>query len=96
MGCLFIAYAAVFPRLALLTIWLLRPGLVDAAFDTWIWPLLGLILVPFATLLYIVLYHIGGLTWWEWFWVAVLAIFDLGQWGMTLRYRGSRHSDESL
>ncbi|MEV4411828.1 hypothetical protein [Catellatospora sp. NPDC049609] len=87
MGCLFVMYAAVFPRLGLIAIWVLRPGLVDAAFDTWIWPLLGLVFVPFATLLYVVLYHIGGLTWWEWFWVGVLAVFDIGQWGMTLRYR---------
>ena len=45
----------VFPRLALFIVWVARPKLVDAAFDTWIWQLLGLIFFPFATLIYVLL-----------------------------------------
>ena len=39
MGCLFALFAGVFPRLALLMVWVARPKMVDAAFDSWIWPL---------------------------------------------------------
>jgi hypothetical protein len=78
MGCLFAIFAGIFPRLALFIIWLVRPRFVDAAFDTWIWPLLGLIFVPFATLLYILFYTPGvGLTGWEWFWVVFAAVLDM-------------------
>ena len=78
MVCLFALMAGFFPRFALFVFWILRPARVDAAFDTFILPLLGIIFVPFATLLYAILYTPGvGLTGWEWFWVAVCALFDL-------------------
>jgi hypothetical protein len=90
MGCLFALFAGIFPRLGLFIIWILRPRLVDAAFDTWIWPLLGIIFFPFATLIYVVLYTAGGLSGWEWFWVAVAALFDLGHWGSLFGARRRR------
>ena len=63
MGCLFAIFAGVFARLAVLIIWIARPERVDAAFSTFIWPLLGIILLPFATLIYLLLYTPGrGLT----------------------------------
>ncbi|MEU7907648.1 hypothetical protein [Actinoplanes sp. NPDC049118] len=78
MGCLFAIFAGVFPRLALFIVWVVRPAFVDAAFDTWIWPLLGIVFFPFATLLYVIFYTPGvGLVGWEWFWVVVALIFDL-------------------
>jgi hypothetical protein len=83
MGCLFAIFAGIFPRLGLFIVWILRPKLVDAAFDTWIWPLLGIIFFPLATLLYVILYQLGGLSGWEWFWVGVAALFDVGHWGYT-------------
>ena len=42
MACLFALFAGIFPRAALLIVWIARPARVDAAFDTWLWPLLGL------------------------------------------------------
>ena len=83
MGCLLAVFAGFFPRLALFIIWILRPNLVDAAFNTWIWPLLGIIFFPFATLLYVILYTPGvGLSGWEWFWVVVVAVLDIAHWGV--------------
>ena len=78
MGCLFVLFGGMFPRLALLIVWIARPKLVDAAFDTWILPLLGLIFFPFATLIYVILYRTGGLDGLDWFWVVLAAVFDIG------------------
>ena len=61
MGCLFVMFAGLFPRLGLFMLWLARPKMVDAAFDTFIWPLLGIIFLPFTTLMYVILHH-GGLS----------------------------------
>jgi len=75
--------SAFFPRFAVFLIWILRPGRVDAAFDTFILPLIGIVFLPFATLMYVLLYTPGvGLSGWEWFWVAVCAIFDVGHVGI--------------
>ena len=59
MGCLFAIFGGLFPRLGLFIIWIVRPVLVDAAFNTFIWPLLGIIFLPFATLIYVLLYTPG-------------------------------------
>jgi hypothetical protein len=82
MGCLFALFAGIFPRLGLFIVWVARPKLVDVAFDTWIWPLLGIIFLPFATLMYVILYTAGvGLSGWDWFWVGLAAVLDLMHWG---------------
>jgi hypothetical protein len=85
MGCLFAIMAGLFPRLALFIVWVARPALVSAAFSTWIFPLLGIIFLPFATLMYVILYVPGvGLTGWGWFWVVVSALFDLAHLGTSV------------
>ena len=63
MGCLFALLAGIFSRLAFFIYWIARPAKVDAAFDTFLLPLLGIIFLPFATLSYVLLYTPGiGLT----------------------------------
>lgn len=76
MGCLFAVFAGLFPRAATLLIWLARPNLFSAAFgDSWIWPVLGIIFLPFTTLMYVLLWSpTVGLTSWDWMWL-ILAVF---------------------
>ena len=77
--------------LALLILWIARPARVDAAFDTWLLPLLGLIFLPFATLIYVLLYTPGrGVTGWDWFWVVLAALLDIGHWGAGASARNQR------
>jgi len=91
MGCLFALFAGFFPRLAFLMVWILRPRMVDAAFDSWIIPLLGIIFLPFATLIYTILYATGGsLSGWEWFWVVIAGLLDLTHWGAGMARRRGR------
>ena len=56
MGCLFGIFAGLFPRLGVLLIWLARPVLFTAAFGGFfLWPILGIIFLPFTTLMYVLL-----------------------------------------
>lgn len=88
MGCLFALFAGLFPRVALLIVWILRPHMVDAAFTNWIVPILGIIFLPFTTLIYVILYIPGhGITGWEWFWLGVCVLLDLAHWGSARRRR---------
>ena len=81
MGCLFALIGGLFPRLALLILWIARPARIDAAFDTFLLPLLGIIFLPFATLIYALLHTPGrGLTGWDWVWVVIAALLDIGHW----------------
>ena len=88
MGCLFALFAGLFPRLALFILWIARPALVAAAFHTFLLPLLGIIFLPFTTLIYVILYIPGvGLTGWGFFWVILAALLDIGHWGASYTQR---------
>ena len=88
MGCLVALFAVLFPRLALFIVWVARPALVAAAFNTWLIPLIGIIFVPFATLMYVILYIPGvGLTGWAWFWVVLAGVLDLAHLGAGIARR---------
>lgn len=86
MPCLFAMFAAMFPRIGTLIIWLARPRLFSAAFDqSWLWPVLGIIFLPFTTLMYVILWTPGiGLTYWEWFWLIMAVVIDVGHWTSTV------------
>jgi hypothetical protein len=81
MGCLFAIMAGAFPRLGVLFIWLARPVYFNAAFGSWIWPVLGVIFLPFTTLMYVLLWSPGGLGGFDWFWLILAILIDLGQIG---------------
>jgi hypothetical protein len=87
VGCLFALFAGFFPRVALVIVWV-ATDLVDRAFDTFIIPLLGLIFLPFTTLIYAVAWapgvHLGN---GRWIWVAVAFVIEL------FGYRGTARSN---
>ena len=47
------------PRFLVLVIWLLRPAAWDAAFGGPLVPILGVLFVPFTTLMYVTVYTAG-------------------------------------
>jgi hypothetical protein len=53
MCCLALTAGVLGPRIALLAWWIFGDK-VDAAFSSWIWPLLGLLLLPWTTLMYVI------------------------------------------
>ena len=88
MGCLFALLGGLFPRLALLIVWIARPALVGAAFHTFLLPLLGIIFIPFTTLIYVIVYTPGvGLVGFDWFWVILALLLDLGHLGASYTQR---------
>ncbi len=54
MCCIFTTLLFFGPRLAFLIYWLIWPTRVYAVLDTWIIPLLGLIFLPWTTLMYVI------------------------------------------
>jgi hypothetical protein len=87
VGC-FIALVSLFSiRLALLLVWIFT-GFVDRAFDTFIIPLLGFVFLPATTLVYSLVYDpVVGVVGFEWFWVALAFLVDLGSLGGAARAR---------
>jgi CDP-diglyceride synthetase len=81
MGCLLVLIAAISPRLALVLVWIFT-NLVDRAFEGFLLPLLGLIFLPFTTLIYVLAYRPAvGVSGWGWFFVFLGLLVDLGSYG---------------
>ena len=81
MCCLALTAGFLGPRLALF-IWWVFGNKVDAAFDTWVWPLLGLLLLPWTTLFYVIMWSaIGGVSGAEWLFVALGVVLDVATYG---------------
>ena len=82
MGGLFVMFAGLFPRFGVFIIWLARPAMFSAAFgDMIIWPLLGIVFAPFTTLMYVLLWSPTGLTGWDFLWLGLALVIDIGHWG---------------
>lgn len=78
MPCLFAMFAGIFPRLGTLILWLARPNMFSAAFNgSWLWPILGIIFLPFTTLMYVILWSPTGLAGWDWLWLVMAVVIDV-------------------
>ena len=86
-GCMLAMGAAFAPRLVLLIMWIVGPR-VNAAFNTWIWPLLGLIFLPYTTIMYVLVWNTGaGVVGWDWVWIFLGVALDAMKWGQIFNKR---------
>lgn len=76
-GCL-TALVSGFSRIMLLMYWISRPVAWNAAFDTWIFPCLGFLFLPFTTLIYVWLVQgVGGIQGLDWLWLGLAVFCDV-------------------
>ena len=64
------------PRFATFIWWLFDRVRFELAFDTFIWPLLGFIFLPWTTLMYIGIFP-GGITGFDWMFMGFAVLADL-------------------
>jgi len=80
MGCLFVLLAGFAPRVALILVWIFS-DLVDRAFGSFFIPLLGLLILPYTTLFYVLAWApVIGVSGWGWVFVVFGFIFDVAHW----------------
>ena len=78
-GC-FTAAVVGMSRFIVLFAWIARPIAFDAAFSSWIIPCLGVMILPFTTLMYLILItsQVGNmLSGTDWIWIALTVVVDL-------------------
>jgi len=97
MGCLLALFAGMFPRFALVIFWIARPERMDATFTSVLWPVLGIVFLPFTTLIYVLLWEPRvGVTGSDWWWVGLAALLDLSHWAATASQRSSVARGQSV
>ncbi len=93
MCCLALTAGFIGPRVALLLWWIFGDR-VELAFDSWVWPLLGLIFLPWTMLAYLLMWSVvGGVEGAEWIVVAIGVAADVATYSSRAaasRYQSSR------
>ena len=97
MGCILAIITLLAPRVVMVFIFLLtRPGWFSRAYETWYWPLLGFLFMPYLTLAYMaaMLRNNGAVTGWWLALVIAAAVVDVAHWGGSERsYHWRHHHD---
>ena len=76
MCCLLLALFAFGPRFALALEWIFGQR-IQHAFAHWYVPLLGLIFLPWTTLMYVIVWHDGGVHGANWIAVGIGVVLDV-------------------
>ena len=92
--CVLLVVAFLGPRTAIVVWWLLDTSRWNAAFGSIIWPILGLILMPWTTLVFVLVASDGVTTGFDWVLLLLALAFDLtSSGGSAVGYRArSRRS----
>ena len=79
-ACLLAIGAAFAPRLIFIIMWIFGER-INIVFDNWICPLLGVIFVPYTTIMYVLVWTPGvGIAGWDWLWIFLGLVLDIMKW----------------
>ena len=77
MCCLFTTLMFLGPRAGILVWWLLDPIRWQLAFSSFIWSFLGFLFLPWTTLMYVLVFA-GGINGFDWIWLGLGLLADIG------------------
>ena len=82
MCCFITALVMLGPRLVVLIWWFIRPAYYLFAFNnSWLWPILGVIFLPWTTLMYLLVFGVNGIVGFDWVWLGLAFLADLASYG---------------
>lgn len=87
MGCLLATAIVVAPRVMLLLAWLFSERWDTVWGSAWLWPLLGFLIAPYTTIMYLLVWSPSGIAGWEWMWIILGILLDFVKWGQIFQNR---------
>ena len=92
LGCLLAFSIAIAPRLELVLAWIFSDRWQVVWQGEWIWPLLGIIFLPYTTVMYMLAWSPavaggGNIEGWDWMWIILGLILDLMKWAQLAQNR---------
>jgi hypothetical protein len=93
--CLALVAGFIGPRIAFALLWIFDTSRIDAAFSSWVWPLLGLLFFPWTILLYTLAWGpVNGVHGAGWIAVVIGVFLDLATY--SARAAQSRYQTRSV
>ena len=87
LGCLLVIRFSIAPRVMLVLAWLFSDRWQVVWGGEWLWPLLGIIFLPYTTIMYVLVWTANGIEGWDWIWMILGLILDLMHWGQWFEKR---------
>jgi hypothetical protein len=87
LGCLLVIGFSVAPRVMLALAWLFSDRWPIVWGDNWLAPLLGIIFLPYTTIMYLLVWAPNGIQGWDWIWIALGLLLDVMHWAQYIEKR---------
>ena len=75
--CFFLILLLFSPRIAAVFWWLIEPNRWESAFSSVIWPILGILFLPWTTLMFVAVAPFGNVAGVDWMWLGFGFLADL-------------------
>ena len=76
LGCLLAFGIAVAPRAVLILAWIFSDRWAIVWQGDFLWPLLGIVFLPFTTVMYMLAWKPTGIQGWDWLWILLGLFLD--------------------
>jgi hypothetical protein len=86
-GCLLAFAASIAPRVVLLLAWIFSERWDIVWKGQWLWPLLGIIFLPYTTIMYMLTWSASGIHGWDWMWILMGLMLDVMKYGQIANNR---------
>lgn len=80
VGCLFAFALALAPRVVLVLAWIFSNRWQIVWQGNWFLPLLGIVFLPYTTVMYMLSWSPAGIQGWDWLWIGFGVFMDLMKW----------------
>ena len=87
LGCLVALGLAVAPRVMLILAWIFSERWPIVWGGDWIAPLLGIIFLPYTTIMYMLVWKPTGIDGWDWLWIILCLFLDVTHWAQSAQKR---------
>lgn len=88
-GCILAFLIVLAPRVMLILAWLFSERWDVVWSGSWLWPLLGIFLAPYTTIMYMLSWSPAGIAGWDWMWIILGVMLDIMKWGQVVQNRQS-------
>ncbi len=86
-ACLLALGFSVAPRLFLILAWIFGDRWDRVWGGDWFLPLLGIIFLPYTTIMYMLVWTPTGLVGWDWMWIGLGVLLDVMKWAQVYQNR---------
>jgi hypothetical protein len=87
LGCLLAFGLSVAPRLFLLLAWFFSERWARVWQGEFLIPLLGIIFLPYTTIMYMLVWDAAGIDGWDWLWIILGLLLDVFKWQQVIANR---------